>query len=128
MLSRDPKFLTKMQAEIGPLNIGKEKIDRGILAALRNTENKVTKSGLAEMRKLYDMSGLQSILPGQMYQKMYLGMNNPELQMQFLRNAINKRSKPFGKLTQRDVQNIMFGNKTISDYGFFRGGIASLLE
>ena len=128
MLSRDPKFLTKMQAEIGPLNIGKEKIDRGILAALRNTENKVTKSGLAEMRKLFDMSGLQSILPGQVYNKMYLGMNNPELQMQFLRNAINKRSKPFGKLTQRDVQNIMFGNKTISDYGFFRGGIASLLE
>ena len=128
MLSRDPKFLTKMQAEVGPLNIGKEKLDRGILAALRNTENKVTKKGLAEMRKLYDMSGLQSILPGQMYQKMYLGMNNPELQMQFLRNAINKRSKPFGKLTQRDVQNIMFGNKTISDFGFFRGGIASLLE
>ena len=128
MLSRDPKFLTKMQAEVGPLNIGKEKIDRGILAALRNTENKVTKKGLAEMRKLYDMSGLQSILPGQMYQKMYLGMNNPELQMQFLRNAINKSSKPFGKLTQRDVQNIMFGNKTISDFGFFRGGIASLLE
>jgi hypothetical protein len=128
MLSRDPKFLTKMQAEVGPLNIGKEKLDRGILAALRNTENKVTKKGLAEMRKLYDMSGLQSILPGQMYQKMYLGMNNPELQMQFLRNAINKSSKPFGKLTQRDVQNIMFGNKTISDFGFFRGGIASLLE
>ena len=128
MLSRDPRFLTKMQAEVGPLNIGKEKIDRGILAALRNTENKVTKKGLAEMRKLYDMSGLQSILPGQMYQKMYLGMNNPELQMQFLRNAINKSSKPFGKLTQRDVQNIMFGNKTISDFGFFRGGIASLLE
>jgi hypothetical protein len=128
MLSRHPKFLTKMQAELGPLNIGKEKIDRGILAALRDTENKVTKSGLAEMRKLFDMSGLQSILPGQMYQKMYLGMNNPELQMQFLRNAINKSSKPFGKLTQRDVQNIMFGNKTISDFGFFRGGIASLLE
>ena len=128
MLSRDPKFLTKMQAEVGPLNIGKEKLDRGILAALRNTENKVTKEGLAQMRKLYDMSGLQSILPGQMYQKMYLGMNNPELQMQFLRNAINKSSKPFGKLTQRDVQNIMFGNKTISDFGFFRGGIASLLE
>jgi hypothetical protein len=128
MLSRDPKFLTKMQAEIGPLNIGKEKLDRGILAALRNTENKVTKEGLAQMRKLYDMSGLQSILPGQIYNKMYLGMNNPELQMQFLRNAINKSSKPFGKLTQRDVQNIMFGNKTISDFGFFRGGIASLLE
>jgi len=128
MLSRDPRFLTKMQAEVGPLNIGKEKIDRGILAALRNTENKVTKKGLAEMRKLFDQSGLQSILPGQIYQKMYLGMNNPELQMQFLRNAINKRSKPFGKLTQKDVQNIMFGNKTISDFGFFRGGIASLLE
>jgi hypothetical protein len=122
MLSRDPKFLTKMQAEIGPLNIGKEKIDRGILAALRNTENKVTKSGISEMRKLFDMSGLQSILPGQVYNKMYLGMNNPELQMQFLRNAINKGSKPFGKLTQRDVQNIMFGNKTISDYGFNKGG------
>ena len=128
MLSRHPKFLTKMQAELGPLNTAKETIDRGILAALRDTENKVTKKGLAEMRKLYDMSGLQSILPGQMYQKMYLGMNNPELQMQFLRNAINKSSKPFGKLTQRDVQNIMFGNKTISDFGFFRGGIASLLE
>ena len=40
MLSRDPRFLTKMQAEVGPLNIGKETIDRGILAALRNTENK----------------------------------------------------------------------------------------
>jgi len=122
MLSRDPKFLTKMQAEVGPLNIGKEKLDRGILAALRNTENKVTKEGLAQMRKLFDMSGLQSILPGQVYNKMYLGMNNPELQMQFLRNAINKGSKPFGKLTQRDVQNIMFGNKTISDYGFNKGG------
>jgi hypothetical protein len=128
MLSRHPKFLTKMQAELGPLNIGKEKIDRGILAALRNTENEVTKSGISEMRKLFDMSGLQSILPGQIYNKMYLGMNNPELQMQFLRNAINKSSKPFGKLTQRDVQNIMFGNKTISDFGFFRGGIASLLQ
>ena len=128
MLSRDPRFLTKMQAEVGPLNIGKEKLDRGILAALRNTENKVTKEGLAQMRKLFDQSGLQSILPGQIYQKMYLGMNNPELQMQFLRNAINKGSKPFGKLTQKDVQNIMFGNKTISDFGFFRGGIASLLE
>ena len=128
MLSRHPKFLTKMQAELGPLNIGKEKIDRGILAALRNTENKVTKSGISEMRKLFDMSGLQSILPGQVYNKMYLGMNNPELQMQFLRNAINKGSKPFGKLTQRDVQNIMFGNKKISDFGFNRGGIASLLQ
>jgi len=80
------------------------------------------------MRKLFDMSGLQSILPGQVYNKMYLGMNNPELQMQFLRNAINKGSKPFGKLTQRDVQNIMFGNKKISDFGFNRGGIASLLQ
>ena len=128
MLSRDPKFLTKMQAEVGPLNIGKEKIDRGILAALSNTENKVTKKGLAEMRKLYDMSGLQSILPGQIYQKMYLGTNNPELQMDFLRKAINVGSKPFGKMTQKDIQNIMFGNKKLSDFGFNRGGIASLLE
>jgi len=128
MLSRDPRFLTKMQAEVGPLNIGKEKIDRGILAALSNTENKVTKKGLAEMRKLYDMSGLQSILPGQIYQKMYLGTNNPELQMDFLRKAINVGSKPFGKMTQKDIQNIMFGNKKLSDFGFNRGGIASLLE
>ena len=128
MLSRHPKFLTKMQPELGPLNVAKETIDRGILAALRNTENKVTKKGLAEMRKLFDRSGLQSILPGQIYQKMYLGTNNPELQMDFLKKALNVGSKPFGKITQKDIQNIMFGKKTISDFGFFRGGIASLLE
>jgi hypothetical protein len=128
MLSRHPKFLTKMQPELGPLNVAKETIDRGILAALRNTENKVTKKGLAEMRKLFDRSGLQSILPGQIYQKMYLGTNNPELQMEFLKKALNVGSKPFGKITQKDIQNIMFGKKTIDDLGFFRGGIASLLE
>jgi hypothetical protein len=59
---------------------------------------------------------------------MYLGTNNPELQMEFLRKAINVGSKPFGKMTQKDIQNIMFGKKKISDFGFFRGGIASLLE
>ena len=128
MLARDPKFLTKMQPELGPLNIAKETLDRGILAAVRNPDNQVTKEGLAQMRKLFDMSGIQSILPGQIYQKMYLGMNNPELQMQFLRSAVDKGSKPFGKLTQRDIQNIMFGKKKISDFGFNRGGIASLLE
>ena len=62
------------------------------------------------------------------YNKMYLGMNNPELQMQFLRSAVDKGSRPFGKITQKDIRNIMYGNKTISDFGFFRGGIASLLE
>ena len=128
MLARDPKFLTKMQPELGPLNIAKETLDRGILAAVRNPDNQVTKKGLSEMRKLFDMSGIQSILPGQIYQKMYLGLNNPEQQIKFLRAAIDKGSKPFGKLTQKDVQNIMFGKKTISDFGFFRGGIASLLE
>tara|TARA_R100000655_G_scaffold46026_1_gene82898 strand:+ start:1295 stop:2431 length:1137 start_codon:yes stop_codon:yes gene_type:complete len=128
MLARDAKFLTKMQPELGPLNIAKETLDRGILAAVRNPDNQVTKQGLAEMRKLFDMSGIQSILPGQIYQKMYLGTNNPELQMEFLRKAINVGSKPFGKMTQRDIQNIMFGKKKISDFGFFRGGIASLLE
>ena len=55
-------------------------------------------------------------------------MNNPELQMQFLRSAVDKGSRPFGKITQKDIRNIMYGNKTISDFGFFRGGIASLLE
>lgn len=128
MLARDPKFLTKMQPELGPLNIAKETLDRGILAAVRNPDNQVTKQGLAEMRKLFDMSGIQSILPGQIYQKMYLGTNNPELQMEFLRKAINIGSKPFGKLTQKDIQNIMFGKKKLSDFGFNRGGIASLLE
>ena len=128
MLARDPKFLTKMQPELGPLNVAKETIDRGILAALESTQNKVTKKGLAEMRKLFDMSGIQSILPGQIYQKMYLGTNNPELQMEFLRKAIKVGSKPFGKLTQKDIQNIMFGKKKLSDFGFNRGGIASLLE
>jgi hypothetical protein len=128
MLARDPKFLTKMQPELGPLNIAKETLDRGILAAVRNPDNQVTKQGLAEMRKLFDMSGIQSILPGQIYQKMYLGTNNPELQMEFLRKAINVGSKPFGKLTQKDIQNIMFGKKKLSDFGFNRGGIASLLE
>ena len=128
MLARDPKFLTKMQPELGPLNIAKETLDRGILAAVRNPDNQVTKKGLAEMRKLFDMSGIQSILPGQIYQKMYLGNNNPELQMEFLRKAINVGSKPFGKLTQKDIQNIMFGKKKLSDFGFNRGGIASLLE
>ena len=128
MLARDPKFLTKMQPELGPLNIAKETLDRGILAAVRNPDNQVTKKGLAEMRKLFDMSGIQSILPGQIYQKMYLGTNNPELQMEFLRKAINVGSKPFGKLTQKDIQNIMFGKKKLSDFGFNRGGIASLLE
>ena len=128
MLARDPKFLTKMQPELGPLNIAKETLDRGILAAVRNPDNQVTKKGLAEMRKLFDMSGIQSILPGQIYQKMYLGTNNPELQMEFLRKAINVGSKPFGKMTQRDIQNIMFGKKKLSDFGFNRGGIASLLE
>jgi hypothetical protein len=128
MLSRDPRFLTKMQPELGPLNVAKETIDRGILAALESTQNKVTKKGLAEMRKLFDMSGLQSILPGQIYKKMYLGTNNPELQMEFLRKAIKVGSKPFGKLTQKDIQNIMFGKKKLSDFGFNRGGIASLLE
>ena len=128
MLARDSKFLTKMQPELGPLNIAKETLDRGILAAVRNPDNQVTKQGLAEMRKLFDMSGIQSILPGQIYQKMYLGTNNPELQMEFLRKAINVGSKPFGKMTQRDIQNIMFGKKKISDFGFNRGGIASLLE
>lgn len=128
MLARDAKFLTKMQPELGPLNIAKETLDRGILAAVRNPDNQVTKQGLAEMRKLFDMSGIQSILPGQIYQKMYLGTNNPELQMEFLQKAVNVGSKPFGKMTQRDIQNIMFGKKKISDFGFFRGGIASLLE
>ena len=128
MLARDPKFLTKMQPELGPLHIAKETLDRGILAAVRNPDNQVTKKGLAEMRKLFDMSGIQSILPGQIYQKMYLGTNNPELQMEFLRKAINVGSKPFGKLTQKDIQNIMFGKKKLSDFGFNRGGIASLLE
>jgi hypothetical protein len=128
MLSRDPKFLTKMQPEIGPLNIRKETLDRGILAAIRDPDNEVTKSGLAQMRKLYDQSGLQSILPGQIYKKMYLGTNNPELQMDFLKKALSVGDRPFGKITQKDVKNIMFGNKTISDYGFNRGGIASLLE
>ena len=128
MLARDPKFLTKMQPELGPLNIAKETLDRGILAAVRNPDNQVTKKGLAEMRKLFDMSGIQSILPGQIYQKMYLGTNNPELQMEFLRKAIKVGSKPFGKLTQKDIQNIMFGKKKLSDFGFNRGGIASLLE
>jgi len=128
MLARDAKFLTKMQPELGPLNIAKETLDRGILAAVRNPDNQVTKQGLAEMRKLFDMSGIQSILPGQIYQKMYLGTNNPELQMEFLRKAINVGSKPFGKLTQKDIQNIMFGKKKLSDFGFNRGGIASLLE
>ena len=128
MLARDPKFLTKMQPELGPLNIAKETLDRGILAAVRNPDNQVTKEGLAEMRRLFDMSGIQSILPGQIYQKMYLGTNNPELQMEFLRKAINVGSKPFGKLTQKDIQNIMFGKKKLSDFGFNRGGIASLLE
>ena len=128
MLARDPKFLTKMQPELGPLNIAKETLDRGILAAVRNPDNQVTKTGLAEMRKLFDMSGIQSILPGQIYQKMYLGTNNPELQMEFLRKAIKVGSKPFGKLTQKDIQNIMFGKKKLSDFGFNRGGIASLLE
>ena len=128
MLARDPKFLTKMQPELGPLNIAKETLDRGILAAVRNPDNQVTKQGLAEMRKLFDMSGIQSILPGQIYQKMYLGTNNPELQMEFLRKAIKVGSKPFGKLTQKDIQNIMFGKKKLSDFGFNRGGIASLLE
>ena len=128
MLARDPKFLTKMQPELGPLNIAKETLDRGILAAVRNPDNQVTKQGLAEMRKLFDMSGIQSILPGQIYQKMYLGTNNPELQMEFLRKAINVGSKPFGKMTQKDIQNIMFGKKKLSDFGFNRGGIASLLE
>ena len=128
MLARDPKFLTKMQPELGPLNIAKETLDRGILAAVRNPDNQVTKKGLAEMRKLFDMSGIQSILPGQIYQKMYLGTNNPELQMEFLRKAIKVGSKPFGKLTQKDIQNIMFGNKKLRDFGFNRGGIASLLE
>tara|TARA_R100001082_G_scaffold79327_1_gene46699 strand:+ start:233 stop:1366 length:1134 start_codon:yes stop_codon:yes gene_type:complete len=128
MLARDAKFLTKMQPELGPLNIAKETLDRGILAAVRNPDNQVTKQGLAEMRKLFDMSGIQSILPGQIYQKMYLGTNNPELQMEFLRKAINVGSKPFGKMTQRDIQNIMFGKKKLSDFGFNRGGIASLLE
>ena len=128
MLARDPKFLTKMQPELGPLNIAKETLDRGILAAVRNPDNQVPKKGLAEMRKLFDMSGIQSILPGQIYQKMYLGTNNPELQMEFLRKAINVGSKPFGKLTQKDIQNIMFGKKKLSDFGFNRGGIASLLE
>ena len=128
MLARDPKFLTKMQPELGPLNIAKETLDRGILAAVRNPDNQVTKEGLAEMRRLFDMSGIKSILPGQIYQKMYLGTNNPELQMEFLRKAINVGSKPFGKLTQKDIQNIMFGKKKLSDFGFNRGGIASLLE
>ena len=128
MLARDPKFLTKMQPELGPLNIAKETLDRGILAAVRNPDNQVTKKGLAEMRKLFDMSGIQSILPGQIYQKMYLGTNNPELQMEFLRKAIKVGSKPFGKLTQKDIQNIMFGKKKLSDFGFNRGGRASLLE
>tara|TARA_B100000424_G_scaffold228464_1_gene189633 strand:- start:648 stop:1781 length:1134 start_codon:yes stop_codon:yes gene_type:complete len=128
MLARDAKFLTKMQPELGPLNIAKETLDRGILAAVRNPDNQVTKQGLAEMRKLFDMSGIQSILPGQIYQKMYLGTNNPELQMEFLRKAINVGSKPFGKMTQKDIQNIMFGKKKLSDFGFNRGGIASLLE
>ena len=128
MLARDPKFLTKMQPELGPLNIAKETLDRGILAAVRNPDNQVTKEGLAEMRRLFDMSGIQSILPGQIYQKMYLGTNNPELQMEFLRKAIKVGSKPFGKLTQKDIQNIMFGKKKLSDFGFNRGGIASLLE
>ena len=128
MLARDPKFLTKMQPELGPLNIAKETLDRGILAAVRNPDNQVTKKGLAEMRKLFDMSGIQSILPGQIYQKMYLGTNNPELQMEFLRKAIKVGSKPFGKLTQKDIQNIIFGNKKLRDFGFNRGGIASLLE
>ena len=128
MLARDPKFLTKMQPELGPLNIAKETLDRGILAAVRNPDNQVTKEGLAEMRRLFDMSGIRSILPGQIYQKMYLGTNNPELQMEFLRKAINVGSKPFGKLTQKDIQNIMFGKKKLSDFGFNRGGIASLLE
>ena len=128
MLARDPKFLTKMQPELGPLNIAKETLDRGILAAVRNPDNQVTKKGLAEMRKLFDMSGIQSILPGQIYQKMYLGTNNPELQMEFLRKAIKVGSKPFGKLTQKDIQNIMFCKKKLSDFGFNRGGIASLLE
>ena len=128
MLARDPKFLTKMQPELGPLNIAKETLDRGILATVRNPDNQVTKKGLAEMRKLFDMSGIQSILPGQIYQKMYLGTNNPELQMEFLRKAIKVGSKPFGKLTQKDIQNIMFGKKKLSDFGFNRGGIASLLE
>ena len=128
MLARDAKFLTKMQPELGPLNIAKETLDRGILAAVRNPDNQVTKEGLAEMRRLFDMSGIRSILPGQIYQKMYLGTNNPELQMEFLRKAINIGSKPFGKLTQRDIQNIMFGKKKLSDFGFNRGGIASLLE
>ena len=128
MLARDAKFLTKMQPELGPLNIAKETLDRGILAAVRNPDNQVTKEGLAEMRRLFDMSGIRSILPGQIYQKMYLGTNNPELQMEFLRKAINVGSKPFGKMTQRDIQNIMFGKKKLSDFGFNRGGIASLLE
>jgi len=123
-LSKNPKYLTKMDPEIGPLNIGKDPIDRNILKFMDDPSVNVTQKGLSEISKLYEKAGIRSILPSLTGKKMYLGKSNPEKQLEFLRRSVDQGiSNPFAGLSKREIRNILTQLKSIEDLGYKKGGM-----
>jgi hypothetical protein len=123
-LSKNPKYLTKMDPEIGPLNIGKDPIDRNILRFMDDPSVNVTQKGLSEISKLYEKAGIRSILPSLTGKKMYLGKSNPEKQLEFLRRSVDQGiSNPFAGLSKREIRNILTQLKSIEDLGYKKGGM-----
>jgi len=119
-LYSDPRYTSKMKLELGPYNMAKDPIEFGLLKAMR--EGNLSPQGIGEIRRLFDMTGIQSILPSLGGKKMFLGRNDPELQMEFLRRAIRNKKKPFGAV-QENLEKILAGDLNIGTLGYKGGGV-----
>jgi predicted DCC family thiol-disulfide oxidoreductase YuxK len=126
VLGRDPKYLTKMDPEIGPLNVRKDPIDRNIMSFVSDPKFPLDPYGLDEMSKLYEMAGIRSIMPSRTGKRMYLGQWDPYTQMDFLKRAVDLGKKPFEGLNKKQIRDILRGYKNLDDFGFAAGGIANL--
>ena len=125
-LTKDPKALTRYDPDLGPLNIGRDYIDYGILEASRNPNIPVTRAGVEEISKLYKQAGMRSIMPSPSGGKMTLGEYDIGRQIDFLTKSLGQGKMPFHGLDTEKIIEILMRKSKLSKFGYQAGGLVGI--
>ena len=125
-LTKDPKALTRYDPDLGPLNLGRDYIDYGILEASRNPNIPVTRAGVEEISKLYKQAGMRSIMPSPSGGKMTLGEYDIGRQIDFLTKSLGQGKMPFHGLDTEKIIEILMRKSKLSKFGYQAGGLVGI--
>jgi len=122
-LTTDVNRLTNYLPEIGPLNRAKLDLDTAIMQSMfQNPAGQPTSAGIREFSKLYDKAGIRSVLPSRTGKKMVLGTPDVYTQMDFMKKALDRNRLPFQGMNKKNLQELLYGQKLLSDFGYKKGG------